>query len=149
MIYVPVIAQKRSQQPQFPIFLSAMHLAEIILYVSNQENSRDFYARLLQKEPTLHVPGMTEFDLSPGLKLGLMPENGIAKIITPATPHPASAQGVPRCELYLMCDNADKAAAHALACGALPVSEAQNRNWGHRVAYVADADGHILAFASV
>jgi catechol 2,3-dioxygenase-like lactoylglutathione lyase family enzyme len=125
-----------------------MYLAEIILYVSNQQNSRNFYARLLQREPVLDVPGMTEFELIPGLKLGLMPERGIAKIITPATPHPASAQGVPRCELYLMCPNADQAEAHALACSALPVSKAQNRDWGHRVAYVADADGHILAFAS-
>lgn len=37
---------------------------EIILYVANQQRSRDFYASILQIEPSLDAPGMTEFKLS-------------------------------------------------------------------------------------
>ena len=50
---------------------------EFILYVSDQQRSRDLYAVLLDLDPVLDVPGMTEFDLG-GCKLGLMPEEGIA-----------------------------------------------------------------------
>ncbi len=34
-----------------------------ILYVSDQQVSRDFYAAGLGLEPVLDVPGMTEFNL--------------------------------------------------------------------------------------
>ena len=54
-------------------------MVEFILYVADQNRSRNFYAQVLQKEPSLNVPGMTEFDLNETCKLGLMPENGIAK----------------------------------------------------------------------
>ena len=33
---------------------------EIILYVADQQQSRDFYSAILQKTPALDVPGMTE-----------------------------------------------------------------------------------------
>ena len=74
---------------------------EFILYVKDQVRSRGFYRTLLGMEPVLDVPGMTEFDLG-GCKLGLMPENGIARIITPALPNPKTGSGIPRCELYLL-----------------------------------------------
>ena len=50
-----------------------------ILYVSDQQVSRDFYAAVLGQEPILDVPGMTEFNLPDGSTLGLMPEAGIQK----------------------------------------------------------------------
>lgn len=50
--------------------------AQVILYVAHQIRSRDFYAAVLGTEPVLDVPGMTEFELTDDLKLGLMPENG-------------------------------------------------------------------------
>lgn len=119
----------------------------IILYVEHQQVSCDFYTELLSKEPELHVPGMTEFALSPQCKLGLMPNNGIQRIIQDAMPHPGTGTGIPRCELYLRVGNADHMYAHAIFCGAKAVSKAELRNWGDVVAYVADPDGHILAFA--
>src|SRR3989344_5731939 len=64
-----------------------MMVTEFILYVADQEKSKLFYEKLLAISPSLHVPGMTEFDLSPNCKLGLMPENGIAKILNNKTPH--------------------------------------------------------------
>lgn len=120
---------------------------QIILYVASQSASRDFYAHLLQQPPTLDVPGMTEFDL-PGAKLGLMPETGIARILCPALPHPDQGQGIPRCELYLLVDDPESWMQRALQTGARLVSEVQPRDWGDRAGYVADSDGHVLAFAA-
>lgn len=119
---------------------------EFILYVADQGASRDFYRALLGKEPALDVPGMTGFDLG-GCRLGLMPSAGIAKIITPALPHPDAGQGVPRCELYLPVSGLDKAMERGLAAGAVLVSPAADRNWGHRAGYLADPDGHVVALA--
>ncbi len=119
---------------------------EFILYVSDQKRSRDLYARLLDRAPVLEVPGITEFDLG-GCKLGLMPEHGIARIITPALPHPSKASGVPRCELYLVVDDLGRSIQLAREAGAALVSPASDRDWGHRVAYFADPDGHVIALA--
>lgn len=120
---------------------------EIILYVADQQQSRDFYSAILKKTPALDVPGMTEFVLMDGLKLGLMPENGIAKILADKTPHPKNGNGIPRCELYLLVENPEAAFALALHAGATEISPVQDRDWGDRVGYVADKDGHVLAFA--
>lgn len=120
---------------------------EIIFYVSDQYRSSGFYENLLGTAPVLNVPGMTEFELMQGLKLGLMPEGGIAKIITPALPHPNEAAGIPRCELYLSVEDVEATYKNALACGATPISPVLDRDWGDRVAYVADPDGHVIAFA--
>ncbi|MEI6123463.1 MAG: hypothetical protein WCQ95_07515 [Bacteroidota bacterium] len=120
---------------------------EIILYVANQERSHRFYEKILGYGPVLDVPGMTEFQLNEFCKLGLMPENGIAKILLPATPHPATGSGIPRCELYLLVENPEASHAMAIEQGATNVSPAALRDWGHTVAYVHDFDGHIIAFA--
>lgn len=120
---------------------------QFILYVADQAGSTAFYRTLLRREPLLNVPGMTEFELSPGVKLGLMPEQGIARIICGPLPHPATAQGVPRCELYWLVDDLDAAMQQARAAGALEVSSAADRDWGHRAAYFADPDGNVLAVA--
>lgn len=120
---------------------------EIILYVADQQLSRTFYSNLLRMEPSLDVPGMTEFELTSDLKLGLMPENGIARILKDRMPHPATAHGIPRCELYLLIENHSELYERSIALGAVEVSRIQDRDWGHSVGYVADPDGHIIAFA--
>jgi lactoylglutathione lyase len=117
-----------------------------ILYVRSQAASRDFYRTLLGTEPVLDVPGMTEFDLG-HCKLGLMPEDGIARIITPALPHPVQGRGGPRCELYLLLDDLGAALQRASLALATPVAAAKDQDWGHRVAYFADPDGHVIALA--
>lgn len=119
---------------------------EFILYVADQEKSKNFYQRLLELEPSLHVPGMTEFDL-PGCKLGLMPEKGIAKIVWPKAPHPELGSGIPRCELYLKVSNADEYHQRGIRLGAEEISPIEARDWGDLVGYLADIDGHIIAFA--
>jgi len=119
-----------------------------ILYVADQQKSRVFYETLLQQRPTLDVPGMTEFALAGGAKLGLMPEAGIHRILGDRAPHPAQGNGVPRCELYLMEKDPEAAYHRAVVAGATAVSPVQPRNWGHRAGYVSDPDGHIVAFAT-
>jgi uncharacterized glyoxalase superfamily protein PhnB len=120
---------------------------EIILYVEDQACSRDLYAALLGLVPTLDVPGMTEFTISATLKLGLMPNAGIATILGDTMPHPRRGTGIPRCELYLKVADVEQAYSNALLSGARSVSEPARRSWGDVACYVADYDGHIIAFA--
>ncbi len=120
---------------------------EVILYVNDQQASAHFYQGLLGREPVLDVPGMTEFMLTDDTKLGLMPSKGIARILGSTVPHPHEGDGVPRCELYLGTPEPGAMYDKALELGATAVSKAAPRNWGETVAYVADPDGHIVAFA--
>ena len=120
---------------------------EIILYVANQALSRDFYIRLLGKQPELDVPGMTEFRISEKCKLGLMPNKGIARILGDLVPNPESGTGIPRCELYLRVKDSYREFENALKAGARFISPVSARDWGEQVGYLADPDGHIIAFA--
>lgn len=119
----------------------------VILYVRDQEAARDFYASVLGSSPHLDVPGMTEFAVLPQVTLGLMPEDGIARIVSPPLPHPSAGAGVPRCELYLRVADVDDAHQEALRAGAQSVSPPAWRDWGEYVGYVSDPDGHVVAFA--
>jgi lactoylglutathione lyase len=77
-----------------------------------------------------------------------MPEKGIAKILSGKTPHPSARRGIPGCELYLYTDDIDILFARAINAGAKAINQIQDRDWGDRVGYLADPDGHIVAFAS-
>jgi lactoylglutathione lyase len=69
--------------------------AHAILYVSNQALSCRFYQRIFRMEPDLNVPGITEFHLFDNCIIGLMPNDGIARILANNTPHPGSGTGIP------------------------------------------------------
>ena len=118
-----------------------------IIYVKDQKLSRDFYANTLNIEPCIDVPGMTEFKINNNTKLGLMPEEGISKILQDKTPNPAKGNGIPRCEIYLIVDKPEIYINRALSKGARLISELSPRNWGDLAGYVSDLDGHIIAFA--
>ena len=122
-------------------------MIEFILYVADQEASKRFYAEILGMRPALDVPGMTEFLLAENCKLGLMPNRGIARILGDALPHPEQGTGIPRAELYLHVDSAEERLDRALRAGAKAVSPVCLRDWGDCVGYVADPDGHVIAFA--
>lgn len=123
--------------------------AHFILYVSDQQRSTAFYSCVLGEAPTLNVPGMTEFSLEDSAVLGLMPEDGITRLLGAAINHPSTAHGAPRSELYLLVEDAAAFHARALASGARELSPLALRDWGHFVAYSLDPDGHVLAFASL
>lgn len=122
-------------------------MIEFILYVSDQTASKHFYQAILAQEPALDVPGMTEFLLSDGCKLGLMPNHGIAKILGDALPHPGLGAGIPRSELYLYVEDPRERYHQAIRAGAKAVSPVGERDWGDIAGYVADPDGHVIAFA--
>ncbi|WKW46906.1 VOC family protein [Myroides sp. JBRI-B21084] len=128
--------------------MEAIQFVHLILYVDNQQISTDFYTKLLQTQPVLNVPGMTEFCLAANLKLGLMPNNGIATILKNKTPHPNTGTGIPRCELYLYVQNLEQWCTNAKNIGAVLISDIEKRNWGDTACYFADKDGHIIAFAT-
>jgi uncharacterized glyoxalase superfamily protein PhnB len=118
-----------------------------ILYVSDQALSATFYKKVLQIEPALDVPGMTEFLLEGKVMIGLMPNDGGARLIGDALPHPAEGKGIPRCEIYLKLKNAQSYVDRAVKAGGILLNPIQERSWGDTTAYVSDPDGHILAFA--
>lgn len=118
-----------------------------ILYVASQERSKEFYKAILHQEPTLDVPGMTEFNLMDHALLGLMPESGIVKILGEATRDPKEGNGIPRSELYLYVNDPELYYNRAIGSGAKAISNAISRTWGDIVAYCSDPDGHIIAFA--
>lgn len=123
--------------------------AHMILYVADQARAAEFYSAVLAIEPILNVPGMTEFELSATCVLGLMPAVGIKRLLGDALPDPASADGIPRCELYLRVDDPGRYHGRALEFGANELSPLQPRGWGDLAAYSLDLDGHVLAFASL
>jgi catechol 2,3-dioxygenase-like lactoylglutathione lyase family enzyme len=119
--------------------------AEFILYVSNQSASRDFYRAALAAEPTLDVTGITEFELPGGATLGLMRETSIRRLLPGAFKQDSVID--PRAELYLVVEGVDEWHRRALDAGGRELSAPADRDWGHRVGYIADPDGHIVAFA--
>ena len=124
-----------------------MNEIQFIIFVRNQEESKRFYEKLLGIKPSLNVPGMTEFMLAENVKLGLMPEKGIAKIISGKLPHPEKANGIPKCELYLKKDNPVKYIKRGIELGGKEISVFKQRDWGDKVGYISDLDGNIIAFA--
>jgi predicted enzyme related to lactoylglutathione lyase len=118
-----------------------------ILYVSDQALSATFYKKVLQIEPALDVPGMTEFLLEGKVMIGLMPNDSGARLIGDALPHPAEGKGIPRCEIYLKLKNAQNYVDRAVKAGGILLNPMQERSWGDTTAYVSDPDGHVLAFA--
>ena len=122
--------------------------AHFILYVADQAAATAFWTGVLGQPPSVDAPGMTEFTLTQGAVLGLMPEAGIRALLGPALPDPASGRGVPRCELYVVVDDPGGHHARALAAGAREMSPLRQRNWGDKAVYSLDLDGHVVAFAS-
>jgi len=121
----------------------------IILYVADQRAATTFYRSVMAAEPTLDVPGMTTFALPGGASLGLMPEEGIRRLLGGALPDPAEANGIPRAELYLSLENPGAWHQRALDAGATELSPLEKRAWGDHAAYSLDPDGHVLAFATL
>ncbi len=120
--------------------------AHFILYVSDQRESARFWTKVLDRAPTLDVPGMTELPLGDDAVLGLMPERGIERLLSGKIA--PSSSTVPRAELYLVVDDPEAFHARAIDAGGRELSPMLARDWGHRASYVLDPDGHDVAFAA-
>lgn len=121
--------------------------AHFILYVFDQQISTRFYIETLGIQPRLNVPGMTEFDLSDGAVLGLMPYESISRLI--GRQINSETEAAPKAEIYLIVDDPHSFHRRALAAGAAELSPMQARDWGHEAAYSIDIDGNVIAFARV
>ncbi len=121
--------------------------AHTILFVKDQQKSTKFYSEVLKLNPILNVPGMTEFQLSESLILGLMPVEGAKKIL--GTPFFSSTTNAPSSELYLRLENFEDYFSRALENGAKEISPILKRNWGDTAGYISDPDNHIIAFSSL
>lgn len=124
-----------------------IQLAMTILYVKDQSKSTEFYKLVFGIDPVLEVPGMTEFVLSNGASIGLMPERGIKNLLGDALPDPSIGSGIPRAELYFKVYDVEVMHLRVLQAGGVEVSPMSLRTWGDKVAYSLDLDGHVLAFA--
>lgn len=118
-----------------------------IVYVRDQEASANFYRFVLGQEPSLHVPGMTEFQVRDGCVIGLMPEKGIKRLLGDSIEDPETNQGASRAEIYLTVQHPELFLARALKSGARLLSPLSLRDWGDEAGYVLDLDGTVLAFA--
>jgi catechol 2,3-dioxygenase-like lactoylglutathione lyase family enzyme len=119
----------------------------VILYVASQQEARAFYRAVLRVEPSLDVPGMTEFELPGGLGLGLMPEAGIRGLLPGLDRLAPRAAGNGRVELYLGVDDPRAWLERALQAGAVLLDDVRPRDWGDEAGYALDPWGHVLAFA--
>jgi len=117
-----------------------------ILYVHDQNAATDFYSSVIEVEPRLHVPGMTEFELNDGAILGLMPAASASRLIGRSVEVSDLANN-PCAEIYLIVDDPAEFHKRALKAGATEVSPLMARDWGHEAAYSIDISGHVLAFA--
>jgi len=124
-------------------------IVHTILYVADQNRSMEYYKYLLGMEPTLNVPGMTEFKLNKDHILGLMPESGIKRLLGEKIPDPAKGNGIPRAELYLRVSRPEPYFDRAIKLNSPELSPMQERDWGDRACYIMDPDGHIIAFATL
>ncbi|MCB0361853.1 MAG: VOC family protein [Bdellovibrionales bacterium] len=124
-----------------------INLVHFILYVADQSKSTSFYSTVLDRQPTLNVPGMTEFNIDDKCVIGLMPEQGIKRLLGDAIQDPSKGSRGPRAELYLRVNDPELYHKRALAAGAKELSELGQRDWGDIAAYSEDMDGHVLAFA--
>lgn len=122
----------------------------VILFVNDQQKSMEFYKHVLQQEPILNVPGMTEFALTSDCILGLMPVLGAKKILSSAVFLNASGNknNFPKSEVYLRLENPQNYYERAIALGAISISPMAERNWGATAGYVTDIDGHLIAFST-
>jgi uncharacterized glyoxalase superfamily protein PhnB len=115
--------------------------AHFTLFVPDQAAAAAFWRRVLDREPRLDVPGMTEFELG-GAVLGLMPEAGVERLFGGEVRPTGN-----RAELYLLVDDPQAHLDRAVAAGARPLSPMLPRSWGHEAGYVLDPVGTVVGFA--
>ena len=73
----------------------------------------------------------------------------LQKIIGGKAPHPNRGTGIPRCELYLKVNGAIDYMTRGRELGGKEIDELRIRDWGDKVGYISDLDGHIIAFVEI
>ena len=120
----------------------------IILTVSDISKSRMFYNLLFNITPIVDESNICEFQLTENLILGLQNEDLKLKNFDPDIyMRFAQNKHTGGEEIYIEHSDAEGIHTKALQLGCLELSPFKERNWGHKVGYSINHDGHILAFA--
>ncbi|NOX65149.1 MAG: glyoxalase [Chlorobi bacterium] len=124
-----------------------MNKTYFIIYVDDIEKTKMFYELLFDVKPTIDEPGMCELELPNGAVLGIMPNTSLEKLFGAEYRVNEKKKASPKFEFYFQVDNAEALYQKALQLGALSLRKFTKMDWGDRVAYCVNHDGHILAFA--
>jgi lactoylglutathione lyase len=123
-----------------------MRHAITIFAVDDVARAAAFYEAAVGARRRVDVGVYVELDLPDGPGVGVYQRDGFAKN-TGRPNAPCTAGSTTGTEIYFRVDDVDAAVSRALAAGAVMLSPAATRPWGETVAYVADPDGNVLAFA--
>jgi predicted enzyme related to lactoylglutathione lyase len=125
---------------------AAMRHVLTILAVADLTRAARFYETVFGWRRSVDVPVYVQFATPDGPGLGVYARQNFARN-TRRDAAPSVAGTTTATELYFLVEDVGAAVARALAAGAELLSPAAVRDWGDEVAYVADPDGNVLAFA--
>jgi len=120
-----------------------------IIYVNDLEKSKIFYELLFNIKPIIDEPGMAEFELPDSSTFGIMPNISLEKLFGSDFKIEKNRKSLPQTELYFLVEDAIMFHNKAIQLGATEIREFSKMDWGHKVAYSINHDGHILAFAEL
>jgi lactoylglutathione lyase len=123
-----------------------MRHAITIFAVADVARAAQFYETVFGARRRVDVGIYVELDMPDGPGVGIYLRDGFARNTGHAVT-PPTAGATTSTELYFRVADVDATVARALAAGAELLSPAAARPWGEVVAYVADPDGNVLAFA--
>ena len=118
-----------------------------IIYVDNLEKSKLFYELLFSIKPIIDEPGMSEFELPDGSIIGIMPNSSLEKFFGKEFEQQKNRKALPQTEFYFLVEDALSLHNRAIQLGATEIREFSEMDWGDKVAYSINHDGHIFGFA--
>jgi len=118
-----------------------------IIYVEDFAKTKIFYELLFNIKPVIDDPGMCEYQLSDGSTLGIMPNSSLEKLFGKIFEKQKNRKSLPHTEFYFIVEDALQFHNRAIQLGASEIRAFEKMDWGHKVAYSINHDGHILAFA--
>ncbi len=124
-----------------------MNKTYFIIYVDDFDKTKLFYELLFNIKPEVDEPGMCEYKLPDGSTLGIMPSSSLAKLFGNKFVEQKDRRALPNVELYFLMNNGLEFHKRALQLGATEIRKVEEMDWGDKVAYSLNHDGHILAFA--
>jgi lactoylglutathione lyase len=113
----------------------------VIRFVSDLDQSVEFYRDVLGMKPKVVGDGFVEFDVE-NLKFGLYERGKLPELIGPD-----SLQTGPEGELVFVVGDVDSWSERMRGAGIQVLSGPTDRPWGHRTLHVADPDGLIVELA--
>jgi predicted enzyme related to lactoylglutathione lyase len=122
-------------------------LSLIILAVSDLARSVEFYSRAFDWRETVNTPAYVEFELRPGLGVGLYQREGFARNVG-QMPSSVPLEELTSTEIYFRTQDPHKLIAQLEQVGARVLSPMALRDWGDVAAYFADPDGNVIVVAS-